>query len=212
MGEEKMEESSIKLIIEQLVDYLAPELTPYETSMYLYLLVNSFLKNGINEIRVGKRTIAAGYGKGSRGVTTNYAHVSEVLQRLEQKGCIKVGNTDRLGTLYAVILPKDIPLVAEKIASNVPITEEENYFTNPDRRREVFERDKWICQYCGEKVNELNATLDHFIPKSKSGGDSKDNLKTCCLVCNGIKSGKTYEEAAPLLLKSIQERRARSIK
>jgi len=63
-----------------------------------------------------------------------------------------------------------------------------------------------VSQYCGEKVTPENATLDHFIPQSKGGKHSKDNLKTCCLICNGIKAGKTSEEAAPFLLKSIQER------
>jgi ribosomal protein L37AE/L43A len=203
---------NIKTIIEQFMDYLAPELAPYESSLYLYLLRNSFLRSGTSEIRIGKRTIAAEFGKGARGERTSYAHVSDILQRLEKKGCIKVGDTDRFGTLYTVMLPKDIPLVAEKIASSMPAKTEEDYFTNPDKRREIFERDKWICQYCGEKVNQKNATLDHFIPKSKNGDNSKDNLRTCCLVCNGIKSGKTYEEAAPFLLKSIQERKARSVK
>jgi ribosomal protein L37AE/L43A len=209
--EGEMEEGA-KTIIEQFVDYLVPELTPYESSLYLYLLRNSFLRNGTTEVRVGKRTIATGFGKGSRGEKTNYAHVSEILRKLEKKGCIKVGNTDRFGTLYTVTLPKDIPLVAEKMASSMPTKAEEDYFTNPNKRQELFERDKWICQYCGEKVSQQNATLDHFIPKSKGGDDSKDNLKTCCLLCNGIKSGKTYEEAAPFLLKSIQERRAKSVK
>lgn len=60
-------EENIKIIIEQFVDYLLPELTPYETSLYLYLLRNSFIRNGAVEVRVGKRTIATGYGKGSRG-------------------------------------------------------------------------------------------------------------------------------------------------
>ena len=170
------------------------------------------MRNGTTEIRVGKRTIAGELGKGSRGEHTSYAHVSGTIGSLEEKGCIEVGDTDRFGTLYIVILPQDIPLVVEKIASKTTTTEEENYFTNPDKRREVFENDKWICQYCGVKVNQQNATLDHFIPKSKGGVDSKDNLRTCCLLCNGIKSGKTYEEAAPLLLKNIQERRARSTK
>ena len=205
-------EESAQTIIEQFVDYLVPELTPYESSLYLYLLRNSFLRNGTAEVRVGKRTIAAGYGKGSRGESTNYAHVSKILQRLDQNGCIKVGDTNRLGTLYIVVLPKDIPLVADKIAGVLPQGSENNYFIDANKRRELFERDKWICKYCGEKVNQQNVTLDHFIPQSKGGDNSKDNLKTCCLVCNGIKSGKTYEEAAPLLLKSIQERRARSIK
>lgn len=75
-----------------------------------------------------------------------------------------------------------------------------------------FERGKWTCFYCGEKVTSQNATLDHLIPQSKEGKHTKDNLKTSCLVCNSIKSGKTYEEAAPYLLKSIQERKARSNK
>ena len=202
---------SLQTIIQQLMDYLVPELTPYESSVYLYLFRNSFLENGTTEVRVGKRTIATGYGKGSRGESTNYAHVSKILQNLEQKGCIKVGDTNRLGTLYTVSLPKDIPLVAKKIASNISTKDEGDYFSNPDKRLEIYERDKWICQYCGEKVDQQNATLDHFIPRSKRGDNSKDNLRTCCLLCNGIKSGRTYEDAAPLLLKSIQERRARYI-
>lgn len=203
-------EENIKTIIEQFVDYLLPELAPYETSLYLYMLRNSFIKNGGAEVRVGKRTIAAGFGKGSRGERTSYEHVSKVLKGLEQRGCIKVGDTNRDGTLYIVALPKDVPLVAEKIASLLPHDTEENYFVEPNKRREIFERDKWTCQYCGEKVTPENATLDHFIPQNKGGKPTKDNLKTCCLVCNGIKSGKAYEEAAPFLLRSIQERRARS--
>ena len=205
-------EENIKIIIEQFVDYLLPELTPYETSLYLYLLCNSFVKSGSAEVRVGKRTIAAGYGKGYRGAKTSYHYMSELLQRLEQKGCIKVGDTNRDGTLYTVSLPKDIPLVAEKIASLLPQDTEEDYFNAPEKRREIFERDKWICQYCGEKVTPENATLDHFIPQSKGGKHTKENLRTCCLICNGIKSGKTYEDVAPFLLKSIQERKARSHK
>jgi hypothetical protein len=205
-------EENIKIIIEQFVDYLLPELTPYETSLYLYLLCNSFVKSGSAEVRAGKRTIADGYGKGRKGAKTSYHHMSELLQRLEQKGCIKVGDTNRDGTLYTVSLPKDIPVVAEKIASLLPQDTEEDYFNAPEKRHEIFERDKWICQYCGEKITPENATLDHFIPQSKGGKHTKENLRTCCLICNGIKSEKTYEEAAPFLLKRIQERKARSHK
>ena len=35
-------DKNVKIIIEQFVGYLLPELTPYETSLYLYLLRNSF--------------------------------------------------------------------------------------------------------------------------------------------------------------------------
>ncbi len=202
-------EKDIKSIIEQFVDYLLPELVPYEVSVYLYLLRNSYIRNGTGEVRVGKRTIAGGHGKSSRGEKTAYAHVSKILKGLEDKGCIKIGDTNREGTLYTIVLPKDIPLVAEKMVSSLTQDVEEDYFNDPEKRHKIFERDKWICQYCGEKVTQDNATLDHFIPQSKGGKHNKGNLKTCCLVCNGIKSGKTYEEAAPFLLKSIRERKER---
>ncbi len=81
-------EGNIKIIIEQFVDYLSPELTPYEATTYLYLLRNSFVRNGKVDVRIGKRTIAAGHGKSSRGEKTAYAHASEVLRKLEEKGCI----------------------------------------------------------------------------------------------------------------------------
>jgi len=203
-------EENTKIIIEQFVDYLLPDLTPAETSLYLYLLCNSYLRNNAAEVRVGKRTIVSGYGKGTRGRKTNYEHMSKILKMLEGKGCIKIKDTNREGTLYIVNLPKDIPSVAEKMVSLLPKQTEEDYFNNPEKRREIFERDGWICQYCGEKVTPENSTLDHFIPQGKRGKHSKENLKTSCLICNSIKSGRTYEEAAQFLLKSIQERKVKS--
>jgi len=199
---------NLKSTIEQLVDLLMPELTPYETSLYIFFIRSSFL-NDTTTVRIGKRTIAEKYGKGSRGDKTNYAHVSKILKGLEEKGCIKVGDTNRDGTLYTIISPNKIPIVAEKMAI-VLDSEEEDYFTKPEKRKELFERDKWVCHYCGEIVTEENATLDHLTPQCKGGKHTKENLKTSCLICNSIKSGKTYEEAAPFLLKSIQERKARS--
>lgn len=202
----------LKVIIEQFVDYLLPELTSYEAWVYIYLFRNSFLKSGASEARVGKRTIAQSIlsaGRNGKGGPVAYAQVTKNLEALERKGCVKIGDANRYGTQYIVILPKDIPLVAEKIARLLPDVEED-YFKDPAKRHEIFERDKWICQYCGEKVTLENATLDHYIPQVKGGGSQKDNLKTCCHPCNSIKSGKTYEEAAPLLLRSIQERRTRS--
>ena len=36
-------DKNVKIIIERFVNYLLPELTPYETSLRLYLLRNSFI-------------------------------------------------------------------------------------------------------------------------------------------------------------------------
>lgn len=196
----------IKKIVEQFVDLLMPELTPYEATMYIFMLRNSYFKNGESKIRIGKRTIADNWSKGSRGDKTNYAHVTKLVKGLEAKGCVSIGNTNRDGTLYIIHLPSEIPLIKEKFALKEDIGEED-YFTNQEKRKEIFDRDKYICFYCGDKVNQESATLDHLIPQFKGGKHTKENLKTACLTCNSIKSGKTYDEAAPYLLKSIQERR-----
>jgi len=196
--------------IEQFVDFLLPTLTPYEAGLYIFFLRNSYIKNNASEIRIGKRTIADNLGA-SRGEKTNYAHVTKLVDGLEEKGCVKIGDTNRDGTLYTIFLPEEIPSVKEKL-SIVADPVEEDYFTNQEKRKEIFERDKYICHYCGEKVTPENATLDHLIPQHKDGKHTKENLKTSCLICNSIKSGKTYEEAAPFLLKSIQERRQKAEK
>ena len=199
----------IKELVCDFVDYLLPELTHDETSLYLYLFRNSVLKDGSRQFRIGKRTIVDGYGTGSRGGKTKYQHMTEVIKWLEERGCITIGDTTHEGTLYTVILPRDIPLVQEKMAALAPQDEEEDYFNDPSKRLVIFERDKWICQYCGEKVTKENATLDHYIPQTRDGTHTKTNLRTCCIVCNGVKSGKSFDEAAPSMLKSIQERKQR---
>lgn len=196
---------NLEEIFEQFVDYLMPTLTPYEASLYIFLLRNSHIKNNVSEIRIGKRTIA-GKISSVRGLTTNYKQVTKLVASLGKKGCIKIGDTNRDGTLYNILLPAEIPAVKEKLTV-ISIPAEEDYFTDSNKREELFKRDKFTCFYCGEKVTVKNATLDHLVPQFKGGKNTKENLKTCCLICNSIKSGKTYEEAAPFLLKSIQARR-----
>ena len=83
-------------------------------------------------------------------------------------------------------------------------------YINVRRRREqsgmkrlrIYMRDKFRCQYCGEKkgVNEL--TLDHILPRSRGGGNSPLNIVTACLKCNNRKSNRTPEEARMPLLTS----------
>jgi hypothetical protein len=203
---------NIKQIVQDFVDYLMPALSPYESSLYIFLLRVTFLKDGSNQVRIGKRTIAERFGTGSQGAEISFFQVTKVLKKLESKGCIMIGDTVRDGTMYTLVLPHDIPLVKEKIAATAPIDQEEDFFTNPEKRSAIFERDNWVCQYCGDKVTKDNATIDHYVPQSKGGNHSKTNLRTCCLVCNAVKSGKLFEEAAPFILKSIQERRQRQHK
>ena len=56
-------------------------------------------------------------------------------------------------------------------------------------RFNVFLRDKFTCQYCGDK-NDL--TFDHLLPKSKGGFTNWENVVTACSVCNVKKGGRLY--------------------
>jgi len=201
--------ASAEEILKNFVDYLMPELTPHEASMYIFLFRHSWLDGGKAEVRIGQRTIARKYGRGPKMATPSRAHVQRQLDSLEKKECIRIGDTDRCGTLYSVRLPEEIPLVMRKHAEQVT-TEPQDYYTEPEKRKEIFEEDQWKCQYCGESVTADNVTLDHFVPKCNGGTNDRSNLRTTCLLCNSIKSGKSYEEAAIPLLKSIRTRRGKN--
>ncbi len=60
-------------------------------------------------------------------------------------------------------------------------------------RREVFRRDMFTCQYCGQKTHDL--TLDHVMPRHRGGKHTWDNLVSACRSCNHRKGGRTPDEA-----------------
>jgi hypothetical protein len=52
--------------------------------------------------------------------------------------------------------------------------------------REIYELQYGRCLYCGFELNG-SYTVDHFIPLSQQGCNSKDNLALACLKCNSSK-------------------------
>jgi len=72
-------------------------------------------------------------------------------------------------------------------------------------RRNIFERDKNTCQYCGRRAPRSELTLDHVIPRSRGGVDSWENLVLACMKCNVKKANRTPEEACmPLIKKPVK--------
>mgnify|MGYP003114277355 CR=1 FL=1 len=68
-------------------------------------------------------------------------------------------------------------------------------FTLTCNRKNVFWRDKYICQYCGNKFAFKDLTMDHVMPKSKGGLKSWRNIVTSCRWCNSKKRNRTPKEA-----------------
>jgi len=69
-------------------------------------------------------------------------------------------------------------------------------------RRNIFERDKNTCQYCGKRCAKCDLTLDHVTPRSRGGRDSWDNLVLACVRCNIKKGDQTPAEAHMPLLRN----------
>lgn len=51
----------------------------------------------------------------------------------------------------------------------------------------VFLRDGYRCQYCGDDVSRKSATLDHVLPVSHGGRSVWENCTTACMTCNSSK-------------------------
>ena len=68
-------------------------------------------------------------------------------------------------------------------------------------RKNIYWRDKYVCQYCADKFKYKDLSLDHVIPKSRGGGRGWLNLVTCCHGCNQKKGNKTPLEASMKLIK-----------
>lgn len=59
-------------------------------------------------------------------------------------------------------------------------------------RKIVFERDKYVCQYCGRQIDDPDC--DHVIPLVRGGRSVMSNLLTACPSCNRSKGARTVEE------------------
>jgi 5-methylcytosine-specific restriction endonuclease McrA len=77
------------------------------------------------------------------------------------------------------------------------------------KRLRIYMRDKFRCQYCGDKKNAAELTLDHIFPRSRGGDNSPVNIVTACLRCNNRKGSRTPEEARMPLLTSQTALRVR---
>ncbi|NQT05397.1 MAG: HNH endonuclease [Dehalococcoidia bacterium] len=66
-------------------------------------------------------------------------------------------------------------------------------------RYEIFNRDKYTCQYCGKETKNL--TLDHVIPRYRDGQHTWENVVSACVPCNRRKAGRNPKEAGMKLLR-----------
>ena len=57
-------------------------------------------------------------------------------------------------------------------------------------RQSIYEAWDYKCGYCGEKAT----SLDHIIPRFRSGSNNRNNLLPACQRCNNHKGSNKMEE------------------
>lgn len=62
-------------------------------------------------------------------------------------------------------------------------------------RKNIFKRDRYTCQYCGDQPGPEELTIDHVMPRSRGGTSTWENCLLACVECNKRKADKTPEEA-----------------
>lgn len=62
-------------------------------------------------------------------------------------------------------------------------------------RGNVYQRDRHVCQYCGQRKPASELSYDHVVPRSAGGRTVWENIVTACRGCNLVKGNLTCDEA-----------------
>ncbi len=62
-------------------------------------------------------------------------------------------------------------------------------------RRNIYKRDKYTCQYCGDRPGSEELSIDHVVPRARGGRSTWGNCVLACVECNKRKANRTPEEA-----------------
>ena len=79
-------------------------------------------------------------------------------------------------------------------------------------RFEVFKRDAFTCQYCGQMAPDVLLEVDHIKPVASGGKNDLLNLVTACINCNRGKGAREIDDLSAVKkqqkqLKELSERR-----
>lgn len=69
-------------------------------------------------------------------------------------------------------------------------------------RQNIFFRDNWTCQYCGDKKKVGDLTFDHVKPQCRGGKTNWENVVAACWPCNQKKANFLPQEVGMRLLRT----------
>ena len=105
------------------------------------------------------------------------------------------GGVNRVTQLQSEITTNSI------IAIKGQISKKADYTRVPKLANEtLFERDRYVCAYCGGLFHKDDLSREHIIPKGQGGKDIWTNVVSACKHCNSTKGCRTLEQARMSLI------------
>ena len=97
--------------------------------------------------------------------------------------------------IHAVSMTMQVPSIV-RLRKSFPRRQKAVKFS----RVNIYARDGYRCQYCGDKCTTDELTYDHVIPRTKGGLTNWENIVSACYLCNRDKANRTPNEAHMKLL------------
>jgi hypothetical protein len=184
----------LKRAFEHFEDHLAPRLDTYEQVVYLYILRHSRLV-GLDEVTIGfksaRKKMAFGIGEAGKPMSEGTCY--EKLRSLEKKGCLDILSTERAGTRVRLRLPDEIAgVVPTEPPAPTYDPETFDFFSTPQNRVLLLEREGHRCFYCLRQLDGQNHVVEH-VRSRPNGNNGYRNVVAACIQCNNRK-GATAEE------------------
>lgn len=110
----------------------------------------------------------------------------ESLKALFRDSVVVVSEYER--TVRSPSLELRLPSVIA-LKEYVPVSKKASF-----TRFNVFLRDRFRCQYCGDRFNTRELTFDHVVPRSRGGRTVWENIVTACQSCNILKGSNASHE------------------
>lgn len=181
--------------IVQFQDHLAPMLDAYEQAIYLYVFRHSrFL--GLDEVTIGFKSarirMACGVGESGKPMSEKTAYTK--LASLQKKGCISILRTNHTGRVLRLHLPCEIPgVVQEPSLEAEQDLEEMDFFSVPENRLLLLEREESRCFYTRQNLDKNNFVVDHVVSRPE-GGNNYRNLVASSREANNKKGSTSAED------------------
>ncbi|MFZ2147406.1 MAG: HNH endonuclease [Sedimentisphaerales bacterium] len=165
-------------------------------AIYHVLFHLSYFETGKGEVIIPWAKVGSFIRSDQGNIIDDSTTVKRRLGDLLQNKCITINRKRGGANEIFVHLPSKIEpcrklIEAEEISIRKESTKNDvDYYTDPSRRLNVFDRDNRRCVYCLLELSEDSFFLDHLIPVSKGGTNRRYNLAVACEGCNQRKQDK----------------------